>query len=207
MIRTRLGPLHLEIALEGAQQELGFLAVLDVRMAVIELQLPVGIGHQGFGIAQQRAVGLVFGVQRRAGNGRVKHELVELGVVADRVIDHFVDVLRRMLFQADDARTEHANPVRLQLANQGNGVGSGQLRVAGVLALQAEPHPVDSQADQLFHRVSPQDVDGAEDVQAPRLAVPLHQVQQPECPLLVEQEVLVHDEEAFGVQVGLQRAT
>ena len=102
---------------------------------------------------------------------------MEVGVVADRIIDDFVDVFRRMLLEADDARTEHADPVGLQRPDQRHRIRSGQLAVPGILALQAKPHPVDSQGDQLFHRVSPQHVDGTEDFQIPRLAVLLHQVQ------------------------------
>ena len=53
-----------------------------------------------------------FGVQGRAGQGRVEHELVEVRFMPYSVIDHRVDVLRRVVFQADNAGTEHADPVR-----------------------------------------------------------------------------------------------
>ena len=66
------------------------------------------------------------------------------------------------------------------------GVRAGELGVLRVLPLHAEPHPVDAQADQLFHAVSPQDVGGAEDFQVPRLAVLLHEVEQLQRPLPVQ---------------------
>ena len=40
-------------------------------------------------------------IERRAGDRRVEHELVQIGLVRDRVLDLFVDVLRRVVFQAD----------------------------------------------------------------------------------------------------------
>ena len=143
----------------------------------IELQLSVNIRQVELGNSQERAFRLLFGVQGRAGDGRVEHELMEVRVVADGMIDDFIDVFRRMLLDADDARTEHADPVRLQRMDQRHRIRSRELAVAGILALQAKPHPVDSQGDQLFHRVALQDVDGAEDFQTPRLAVLFHQVQ------------------------------
>src|SRR5690606_42060211 len=60
---------------------------------------------------EQRARPLVLLEQPGAGARRVQHELVELGVVGDGVVDGVVDVLGRVLLQADDARPEHAHAI------------------------------------------------------------------------------------------------
>ena len=86
------GAVDIEVPLERPLQEIGFLAVLDVRVLVIEPVLSVGIRQFDFAFVQEGACCLVLGVQRRTGNGRVEHELVELGVVVDGVFDPVVDV-------------------------------------------------------------------------------------------------------------------
>ena len=144
------------------------------------------------------ALGGQLGVQRRAGDRRVEHELVEVGVVPGRMLDRRVDVLRRVLFQADDRRTQHADAVRLQLADQVEGVDPLQLDVLAVAALDAHPHPGNAQADELIDGVRTQHVGRAEDVQGPGLVVLLHQLQQAQGPLAVQQEVLVHAEERLA---------
>src|SRR3989304_3269254 len=121
------GTIDLKIPLEGAQEELAFPAVLDVGVPEIELQLSVNIRQMELGNSKERTFRLLFGVQGRACDGRVEHELMEVRVVADGMIDDFIDVFRRMLLDADDARTEPADPVRLQRADQRHRIRSRQL--------------------------------------------------------------------------------
>ena len=45
----------------------------------------------------------MLGEERCAGNGRVEHKLMKLGVVLYSVLDRHIDVLRRVLLQTDDA--------------------------------------------------------------------------------------------------------
>ena len=92
-----------EIAVEGPQQQLAFLAVLDVGVPEIELQLSMDIRQMVLGNPKERAFGLLFSVQGCAGDGCVEHELMEVRVVPDSMIDDFVDVFRRMLLDADNA--------------------------------------------------------------------------------------------------------
>ena len=73
-------------------------------------------------------------------------------------------------------------------------------------AFDAHPHPGDAQADQLVDGVRREHVGRAEDVERPGLVVLLHQFQQPQRPLAVQQEVLVHHEERADVQLALELA-
>ena len=134
-------------------------------------------------------------VQRSAGNRRVQHELVEVRIVLDGSVDDSIDVLRCVIFQADDGRTQDADPVRLQFSDQFQGVRPVQLGVAAVLALDSHPDPRNSQADQLVDRIRTQHVRRAENVQGPGFVVLLHQFQQPQRTAPMQQEVLVHHEE------------
>ena len=79
--------------------------------------------------------------------------------------------------------------------------------VLAVAALDAHPHPGDAQADELVDGVGAQHVGRAEHVERPRLAVLLHQFQQPQGPLAVEEEVFVHHEERADVHVGVRAGT
>ena len=67
---------------------------------------------------QQRSLALVFLIERRARHRRVEHELVKIGVVRDGIIDHAVDVFRRVRFEPDDAGSQDADPMGLQVAHQ-----------------------------------------------------------------------------------------
>ena len=140
-------------------------------MAVVEDQLPVDVAEVVLALVLHQALGRKLGVQRRAGDRRVEHELVEVGVVPGGVVDRLVDVLGRVVFQADDRRAEHADAVRLQLADQLEGVDAGEFRVLAVAAFDAHPHPGDAQADQLVDRVGAEHVGGTEHVERPGLAV------------------------------------
>ena len=83
---------------------------------IVEDRLAVDVAQLVLALVLHHALGRKLGVQRRAGDGRVEHELVEVGVVPGGVLDGLVDVLRRVVFQADDRRAQHADAVRLQLA-------------------------------------------------------------------------------------------
>lgn len=74
-----------------------------------ELELPVDVRQ--IDTVQEPSLRLDFAVQRRAGHGRIEHELVEDGFVRHRVIDHRIDVRRGVVFEADDARPVDAYPV------------------------------------------------------------------------------------------------
>ena len=124
-----------------------------MRVPVVEDELPVDVAEVILAGVLHAPLGRQLGVQRRAGDGRVEHELVEIGIVADGVLDGLVDVFRRVVLQADDRRAQHADAVRLQLAHQGEGVDALQLGVLAVAAFHAHPHPGDAQADKLLDRV------------------------------------------------------
>lgn len=144
---------QLEVPAERSQQEFPFLPIANVRVPEIKSQLPVNIRHREFVDIQHRALGHLGGVKRRSGDRRVEHELMKVGVVRNCMIDHLIDVLGRVLLQADDAGTEHVDPIELKRANQCDRVGLGQLGILRVLAFQAKPDPVDAEGNQLFDRV------------------------------------------------------
>ena len=122
-------------------------------MAIVEDQLPVDVALLELGRVLHLALGGQLGVQRRAGDRRVEHELVEVGIVPGRMLDRRVDVLRRVVFQADDRRAQHADAVRLQFADQFEGVDPLQFHVLAVAALDAHPDPGNAQADELIDGV------------------------------------------------------
>ncbi len=121
----------LEVAAERAQQELRLLAVADVGCRKLNRNCPwtSAASHSLFGQAACPAL-WCSSVQRRARQGRVEHELVELGVVGHGVLDGLVDVLGGVLLQPDDGRAQHADAVRLELGDQREGVDPSQLGVA-----------------------------------------------------------------------------
>ena len=85
----------------------------QVRVAVVEDELPVNVAGVKFAFVFHHALGRKFRVQRRAGDGRVEHELVEVGIVSGGVVDRRVDVFQGVVLEADDRRAEHADAVRL----------------------------------------------------------------------------------------------
>ena len=192
----------LEVAGEGPDHQLALAARGQRGVAVVEHGLAVDVGRVDLGVGPHAAGGGELGVQGRAGDRRVEHELVEVRPVPRRVVDDAVDVLRRMFLQADDARPQHADPVALEAADQLEGVDPGELLVRAFLALQAHPDPRHADADQLVRRVLPQGVGRAEDVEGPGFAVALHQLQQAQGAGAMEQEVLVHDEERSDAHAG-----
>ena len=200
------GAVDLEIAAKGPKEKFFLPAVPDVRVAVVEAVLAVGVGGGELRFGQERAVAAVPFVQGRARVRRVEHELVEIGVVAHGVVDDAVHVLRGVGFQADDRRAQDADAVVLQLHDETARVHVLELSVTASLALQPHPDPDDPHAHQLLHRVGLQDPGGAEDVQGPALAVSLHQLQKPEGALAVQEEVFVEHEKRSHAELLLDLA-
>ena len=115
-MRNRLGPLRSKSRrnaqsrnrLESSREMAAWLEV--------ELVLAVDVGQVH--VVEHAALLRHLGVQRRAGHGRVEHELVEIGVVRDGVLDLRSDVLGRVVLQADDGRAQQLDAVRAQFARQ-----------------------------------------------------------------------------------------
>ena len=83
----------------------------------------------------------MFLVERGSRNGRVKHELVKIGVVADGIVDDPVHVFGRVVFQADDGRAEDSDSMGLERSHQIHRVYVSEFFVGVVLSFQAHPHP------------------------------------------------------------------
>src|SRR5208282_2073963 len=110
-IKTR--PIALELTPERPIQEsLGILA-RDSGVPEVEFVLPMDIGEVN--VRQQTTLFRHFLVKRRARNRRVEHELVEVGLVVDRRFNFLDHVVARMVFESDDGRALHSNPVFAKL--------------------------------------------------------------------------------------------
>src|ERR1051325_9761865 len=101
--------------MERAENVVGFFAALDVRMLVVEDRLAMDFA--GMNVGLDFSLRRELGVQGGAGDRRVEHELVKIGVVRDGAVDGAVNGRRRVLLQADNAGAEDADAVRLQLSN------------------------------------------------------------------------------------------
>jgi len=133
----------LEVAAEGGDEVLFLAAVPDVRVAVVEAVLPVGVGGREGRFGKERPVAAVHFVERRAGVRGIEHELVEVGVVAHGVIDDAVHVLGGVVLQADDGRAQDADAVFLQLPDEPPRVHILEFPVCASLSLEAHPDPDD----------------------------------------------------------------
>ena len=193
------GAVDIKITLKRLPQQIVFLTLGKVRMTVIELELPVRIGQFVFLFILDGTLFRELGMKRRAGQGSVEHELMEVGVMAHCVVDCAMDIFRRMFFETDDRGTENANSVRLQLTNQLLRINSLEFGVLTLLAFQTHPDPGDAETYELFDAVGAQHVGRAKDVERPGLVVLLHQRQQPQRPLAVQEKVFVHDKERSGL--------
>ncbi len=98
---------------------------LDVAVAVVETILAVGVGQGKFGLVQQGPGPFVFLVQGGAWIGRIEHELVKDGVVANRVIDGVAYVFMGVVVHADDRGTQYPNAAGLKLFHQSSRVHAG----------------------------------------------------------------------------------
>ena len=197
-------PVGLEIAAERLQQPVCLGPRRQMRVPVGKTQLAVHVGAVLPLRIQQRPLLLVLLEQRRAGHRRVEHELMELRVVADRVLDRFGHVVRSVLLQTDDGGTEDADTVRLQPAHHFPRIRPVQLLVLALLALQPHPHPRNTEPDQLLDSVGLEHVGRAEHVERPALVVFFHQLEQAQRPLAVKQKVLVHHEKRLHPHVALE---
>ena len=115
-MRNRLGPLRSKSRRNAhSRNVLGFLA-RDGGVLEVEGVLAVDVGQ-----VDVRACGpaaAISVIERRAGHRRVEHELVEIGLVRDGVLDLFVDVLGRVMFQPDDGGAQQHDAVLAQFARQ-----------------------------------------------------------------------------------------
>ena len=107
------------------------------------------------------------------------------------MVDDGVHLLRPVVLQADDRRPEHADPVGLELGHEAPGVHPCELPVVTLLSLDPHPDPTDPQPYELVDRIRPDDARRAEDVKGPALALGLHQLQEPQRPFAMEEEVLI----------------
>ena len=99
------GPVDLKIAAERPQQQFRFLAVRDVRVPVVENELPVDVAHLVLAFVLHPSLGRQFSVKWRTRNRSVEHELVEVGGVTHGAVDDSVDIRWSLIFQPDDRRT------------------------------------------------------------------------------------------------------
>src|ERR1022692_2515500 len=87
------GTIHLEIALERPQQQLRFLALGNVRVAVVEPQLSVDVRNRVIGEIEQPALCLKLCKEWRSGDWGVEHELMEFCRMAHGMLNRFVDIV------------------------------------------------------------------------------------------------------------------
>src|SRR5208337_1350189 len=170
--------------------QLGLQARRNVRMPVIKPELPVSVGRRALRLVQHAPVSREFRMKWCAGQRSVEHELVEVGVVSYGMLDDLVDVFWRVLFEPDDRRPQDTDSVRLEFANQSERVDSIELCVRAVLSLHPHPYPGDTQGDELLDGIRLDDSGRAEYIQHPRLIMLLHQFQQPQRSLTMEEEIL-----------------
>ena len=95
-------------------------------------------------------------------------------------------------------------PCACNRVHQRDGVGAAELGVWRVLPSRPIHTQEMPKRTSCSIRVGAEDVGGGEDVQRPGLVVRLHQLQQAQGPLAVEQEVLIHDEEGADLHVAFE---
>ncbi|OPZ95236.1 MAG: hypothetical protein BWY71_02303 [Planctomycetes bacterium ADurb.Bin412] len=186
------GPVYLEIALKCFQQHFRLHAGRNMGMPVVKPVLPVRIGQGALCFVENQSSGFQFPVERGTGKWHVKHELVEVRVVANGVVNGFIDIFRSVVFQADDGGSQHADAVRLKLPDHFHRIHAMKLSIPAALTLQSDPDPGNTQRDQLLHCVGTDRIGRAEYIKNPGLIVLLHQFQQPERPLAIEEEIFIH---------------
>ena len=110
------GPIDFVVTLKSAQQELSRLLARNVRVTEIECQLPVCVGQ--IHILQKGSLASVLLIEGCARHRRVQHELVKVRIVGDGIIDDLVNFFGRVRFQSDNAGTQDAYSVRLEVSHQ-----------------------------------------------------------------------------------------
>src|SRR6266567_4577610 len=145
-------------------------------------------------------------VKRRAGNRRVEHELVEVGLIADCRFDFFDDVVWRVVLKSDNGRALHAYAVFAKLARELGNVVTLQLAVAGLGGLQTHPYPGNAEFDQFQHGVFSNRIGGSKDRKLPALLCFLHALQQAHGTCTVKQEVFVHHKEGIYLELRFDAA-
>ena len=133
---------------------------------------------------------------------------MELCVVADRMFDRFVDILRRMFFQTDDAGAEHADAMiaAVYCTNSTVSVPASLVYCEPFPSRPSQTHDTPS-AYELVHRVVLQHVGRAENVHRPRFVVLFDTLQELQSTLFVEQEILIHDKKGFYAESRFQLST
>lgn len=96
--------------------------------------------------------------------------------------------------------------MRLQEVYERTRIHPLKLVVGALLPFQPHPDPADPQSHELIDRIGLQDARGAEYVDGPAFPVGFHQLQEPERPFLVEEEILVQREEGFHLELFLHVA-
>ncbi len=123
-------------------------------MTVVEYRLPMDFAGMAFRIVFDPSLFPQFLVQRRAGHGRIQHELVKICIVLDSIVNHAIDVLGSVGLQADNGGSEHANSMRLKPGHDAQRVRVSQFQVPAVLALQAHPDPGHAQSQELLFGIT-----------------------------------------------------
>ncbi len=90
---------------------------------------------------------------------------MEIRIMTHGMINDLIDVFRGVVFQADNRRSQYANPVRLQPSNQRTRVNTFQLVIFAVFAFDPQPDPGQSQSHQLFNGIGFQNPGRAENEQ------------------------------------------
>src|ERR1017187_10233620 len=160
------GAVAFEIALECPIQQTGGLLARDGGVLEVESVLAVDIGQVH---VEQAPLPGHLGIERRTGDRGVEHELVQIGLVGEGMLDLFVNVLRRMVFQADDSGAEQHDAVLAQFAGELQGIGAIQLGVVGARGFQAQPDGGDADLGQFLIGVLGDGVGGRENVECPAL--------------------------------------
>ena len=93
---------------ESQVEELPGLLARNRRVLEIEGVLAMDVGQVD---VEQPALLLHVVIERRARNRRVEHELVEIGLVRDGVFDLAGDILRRVMFQAQNSGAQQHDAV------------------------------------------------------------------------------------------------
>lgn len=131
-----------------------------------------------------------------------RHELVEIGFVADGVLDFFGNVGRGMVLQSNHGGTLHADAMLAQLMRELVGVFAFQLGVLGVHRFQAHPDPRHTQLNEFLHRVLANRVCRSEYRQAPAFSRGFHAFQQLHGAHAMQQEVFIHHKKRLKASIS-----